>query len=75
MNYLDALRQNPVDLGFRAIVAAIGIGAIGVGFLAKGEFRWGRRGQGPRMEPQWVGRLFFAFIGSVMLYVAITGFK
>jgi len=63
------------DFVFRAVVGVLGTGMIGAAIFSQNEFRWGRRGNGPRIEPQWVGRLFFAFIGSVMLYVAVTGFK
>jgi hypothetical protein len=63
------------DFVFRVMVGVLGTGMIGVGIFSKNEFRWGRRGNGPRIEPQWVGRLFFAFIGSVMFYVAVAGFK
>jgi hypothetical protein len=63
------------DFVLRTIVGVLGTVLIGAAIVTKKEFRWGRRGQGPRIEPQWFGRLFFAFIGSVMLYVAATGFK
>ncbi len=64
-----------VDSVLRTMVGVSGTGMIGAAIFVRSEFRWGRRGQGRRIEPQWVGRLLFAFIGSVMLYVAVTGFK
>ena len=64
-----------VDLVLRLVVGAIGLAVVGTGLFARGEFRWGKRGQGPRIEPQWIGRVFFGLIGAVMLYVALTGFK
>jgi hypothetical protein len=64
-----------LDVVFRLMAAGMGVGIIGVAVFAKGEFRWGRSGQGGRAEPQWVGRAFFILIGSLMLYVAATGFR
>jgi hypothetical protein len=51
-----------------------GLFGMYVGFFSKGEFRWGRGGNGPVMRPQWLGRLFFASIGAGMLLIAILGF-
>ena len=58
----------------RTILGIIGTSVILVSLLTQETFRWGRRGQGPAMKPQWVGRLFFGFIGGIMLYVALRGF-
>jgi hypothetical protein len=48
-------------------------GAIGliVAFRGKGEFRWGHRGKGPVMRPQWLGRLLSALIGLFLIVVAL----
>jgi hypothetical protein len=43
-------------------------------FGKEGEFRWGKHGLGPRMKPQWAGRIFFGFIGFVLLYFGIFKF-
>ena len=51
-------------------VGAMGAMALGVAIFGKDEFRWGRGGKGPRIEPQWVGRAFFALIGLILLYAA-----
>jgi len=64
-----------VDFVLRLVVGAIGLVAVGTGLFARGEFRWGKRGQGPPTNPQWIGRAFFGLMGAVMLYVAVTGFK
>jgi hypothetical protein len=63
------------DLTSGIFMGLFGIVGIGVALFGKSEFRWGRTGQGPRMQPQWIGRVFFAIVGGVMLYVAVTGFR
>jgi len=64
-----------VEFAWRVLLGAVGTGAIGVAVFWGEEFRWGKRRPGPRIEPQWFGRLFFGFIGAVMLYAAIKGFR
>ena len=56
-----------VHLVMRNVVGAIGAGLIGIAV-----FGWGKRDQGPQIEPQWLVRLMAASIGSVMLYVAVV---
>jgi uncharacterized membrane protein HdeD (DUF308 family) len=48
-------------------------GVIGliVAFRGKSEFRWGRRGKGPLMRPQWLGRLLFAIAGAFLIAIAV----
>ena len=55
----------------RIFVGVIGTMMVVVAMFSKKEFRWGRGGHGPRIEPQWVGRAFFALIGLILLYATI----
>ena len=58
-------------IALRIWVGAWGAIALIATFWSKGQFRWGRRGRGPLIQPQWLGRLFLGVIGLFLIMVAI----